>query len=59
MLAMRLTDGLVIDHINRRTYDNTICNLREVSQGDKAKNRGSWGESKRYVTAYLDKQRLI
>lgn len=43
----KLTDGLVIDHINRIRHDNRIENLRELSIGDNARNRGPWGESKR------------
>lgn len=42
-----LTKGLVIDHENRVRHDNRISNLREISQGDNARNRGPWALSKR------------
>lgn len=43
----KLSEGMVVDHINRIRSDNRYCNLREITQGENAKNRGSWGESKR------------
>ena len=42
-----LTKGLVVDHINRIRSDNRLCNLREITPSENAKNRGAWGESKR------------
>jgi DNA-cytosine methyltransferase len=56
----RVPDGLEIDHINRKKYDNRLANLRTVTKSENAKNRDlshvglSSDQKKQIALSYLE-----
>ncbi len=55
--VMKVKNGMVIDHINRKKYDNRKVNLREVTPQQNCFNRGAkgirWVPDRKKWAAYI------